>query len=563
MFSRARSITSRTRAGVAVAFLLVILALWYRPPFAQLVPPVATPPLASPDTTPVPNAGRTISLRAGDDLQAAIDKAQPGDTLTLEAGARFTGNFVLRNKAGSDWIVIRSSAPDGKLPAPGTRIAPADAALLPKIVTPNALPAIATESAAHHFHFVGVEITLADAGTAAAPENLVRLESPVRQEFPSQAPTDIIFDRCYIHGAPAAHVRRGVALNSARTAVVDSYLADFHRIGADSQAIMGWNGPGPFKIVNNHLEAAGENLVFGGADPAIPELVPSDIEVRGNYFYKPLSWRPGDPAYAGKPWTVAGLLALKNAQRAVVENNVFEHNWSEGQDGFAVVFTVRNADGAAPWSVVQDVTLRKNILRHSGAGLRVLGRDDRFPSQQTKRILIQDNLFEDISGENWGGSGVLFQIAGGSAAVVIDHNTAFQSGSAIVAKGAPNPGFVYQNNIARDDRPAAAAETGAGDAVLSARFPGYSFSRNVLSGANPSHYPADNFFPASVGDIGFWNPAAGDYRLLPASPYFNGGTDGANVGADFEALLSSTAGVLDGKRGWYEAKRRSESSNAG
>jgi hypothetical protein len=562
MFSRARSITSRTRAGVTVIAILVVLALWYRPPFAQLVPPLAAPPLASPDTGSSSPAGQTIFLRSGDDLQAAIDKAQPGDILTLQAGATFTGNFVLRNKAGSDWIVIRPSEPDGELPSPGTRVAPSDSVLLPKIVTPNALPAIVTEAAAHHFHFVGIEITSADSGTGAAPENLVRLESPARQESPSQVPTDIIFDRCYIHGTPTGQVRRGIALNSARTAVVDSYLADFHRTGADSQAIIGWNGPGPFKIVNNHLEAAGENLVFGGADPAIPDLVPSDIEVRGNYFYKPLSWRPGDPSYAGRRWTVKSLLALKNAQRAVIEDNVFEHNWSEARDGFAILFTVRNANGAAPWSVVQDITFRKNILRQSGAGLGILGRDDEFPSQQTKRILIQDNLFEDISGANWGGSGVLFQIAGGSANVVIDHNTGFQNGSAIVADGAPNTGFVYQNNIARAGD-SAAATSGARDVALGARFPGTSFSRNVLTGANPARYPADNFFPAAVGDIGFWNPAAGDYRLLPTSPYFNGGTDGAHVGADFDALMSSTAGVIDGKRNWYAAKRRSENFHAG
>ena len=53
-------------------------------------------------------------------------------------------------------------------------------------------------------------------------------------------------------------------------AVVDSHLADFKEEGADSQAIAGWSGPGPFKIANNYLEAAGENVMFGGADPDHP-----------------------------------------------------------------------------------------------------------------------------------------------------------------------------------------------------------------------------------------------------------------------------------------------------
>ena len=93
--------------------------------------------------------------------------------------------------------------------------------------------------------------------------------------------------------------RRGIALNGGAMAVVDSYLADFKEVGADSQAICGWNGPGPFKIVNNYLEAAGENVMFGGADPSVRNLVPSDIEIRRNTLTKPLTWRIGDPDYAG------------------------------------------------------------------------------------------------------------------------------------------------------------------------------------------------------------------------------------------------------------------------
>jgi hypothetical protein len=39
-------------------------------------------------------------VRAGDSLQAAIDRAQPGDEIRLQAGATFTGSFVLRARTG-------------------------------------------------------------------------------------------------------------------------------------------------------------------------------------------------------------------------------------------------------------------------------------------------------------------------------------------------------------------------------------------------------------------------------------------------------------------------------
>ena len=49
----------------------------------------------------IPLAGATLVVRADDDLQAAIDRARPGDTLLLEPGATYTGNFVLPDKGGT------------------------------------------------------------------------------------------------------------------------------------------------------------------------------------------------------------------------------------------------------------------------------------------------------------------------------------------------------------------------------------------------------------------------------------------------------------------------------
>src|SRR5205085_5031116 len=143
------------------------------------------------------------------------------------------------------------------------------------------------------------------------------LEANGGQTGTSQVPTDIVFDRCYIHGTTTGTLRRGIALNSARTAVIDSYIAECHEVGTDSQAIGGWNGPGPFKIVNNFLEGAAENFMLGGADPSIANLVSSDIEFRRNYCSKPLSWCATEPTYAGVHWSIKNIFELKNAQRVL------------------------------------------------------------------------------------------------------------------------------------------------------------------------------------------------------------------------------------------------------
>ena len=59
---------------------------------------------------------------------------------------------------------------------------------------------------------------------------------------------------------------------------------------------------------------------------------------------------------------------------------------------------------------------------------------------------------------------------------------------------------------------------GEGIPTLNQYFAGYTFQRNALIGAAASAYPADNFFPANVNDVGFVDYAGGNYRLAATSP---------------------------------------------
>ena len=269
---------------------------------------------------------------------------------------------------------------------------------------------------------------------------------------------NITFDRCYVHGTPTGTIKRGIALNGQYVAVVDSYISDCHSQDQDAQAIGSWTGWGPFKIVNNYLEGTGENYLTGGSDTYIQDCIMSDIEFSYNHCKKPLSWLPGHPSYAGIDWSVKNLFELKNAQRVLVNGNIFENNWVDSQSGYAILLTPRNSDGGNPWTVVQDVTITNNILRHSAAGFNTLGDDYVYPSAQTKRILIKDNIVEDINGAVWknpassNGDGVAFLFGSGtvgSSDVIIDHNTVFHTGCVILADGTSNSNFIFRNNIIR------------------------------------------------------------------------------------------------------------------
>jgi hypothetical protein len=492
------------------------------------------------DTNYHPPSGRTIVVPAGGDFQTAINQAQPGDIITLKAGATYTGNFTLPAKSGSEWIVIRSSAPDGSLPQPGARITPAFTDALPKIVTPNSGAALEALSGAHHYRFIGLEFAIA----TGVPQVFSLVTLGGKETSLAQLPHDLVLDRVFIHGSPSTTLRRGLTLNSASTAVIDSYISDCHERGADSQAIGGWNGAGPFKIVNNYLEGSGENFMLGGTDPSIPNLVPSDIEFRRNHCFKPLKWRIGDPSYAGTPWSVKNLFELKNAQRALVDGNIFENNWTMAQNGFAILFTVRNQDGKAPWSVVQDVTFTNNVVRHSASGFNMHGSDNNAPSMSSRRFRIANNLLEDINGKRWDGGGIAFQVNQGPHDLTIENNSVFHTGSVVTVGIKPNQNLVFRNNLFPHNEYGVKGDgEGTGNRTIDTYFSGSVFRKNVMVGGASANYPPDNFFPPSFDQVDFVNLAAGNYRLAPSSPYKNAGTDKKDIGCDFDALNAAIKGA--------------------
>jgi hypothetical protein len=515
----------------------LFLALASTPTGERMTPPVS-PGTSRPEAPPVrpPQAGKVIRVGADGDFTAALRQAQPGDVIELQAGAVFEGPFSLPRKSGEGWIRIRTSAPDSALPPPGTRMSPSFSAKLPKLEARGG-SVLTAVGGAHHYEFIGIEIR---PKAGAFLYNLVDLGGPAR--FESDLPHHIVFSRCYIHGDPDVGGRRGIAMNSGNTEVVDSYLSDFKEVGADSQAIAGWGGTGPYRIVNNYLEAAGENIMFGGADPAIDGLVPSDIEIRRNRIAKPLSWRAKDGDTASvKKWTIKNLLELKNARRVRIDGNVLENSWGQSQDGFAVLFTVRNQDGKAPWSEVSDVVFTNNIVWHAASGIYLLGRDNSGgASGQLARVLIRNNLFYDIDGATWNGKGTLFQIINGTASVTIEQNTGLQSGNIITAEGPAHEQFAFRANLVLHNHYGITGTgTGVGLSTLKALFPGADVSGNVIVGGQRELYPPSNQFPSTLEAAGIRKVSGAEEGLVGRGLFAPPGHDGRPIGVDPKTLLEA------------------------
>jgi hypothetical protein len=328
--------------------------------------------------------------------------------------------------------------------------------------------------------------------------------------------------------------------------VIDSHVSEIHAADYDSQAILGYNGPGPFKISNNFLEGSTENIMFGGADPAIRNLVPSDIEIRGNHVFKPPSWFPGNPAFAGVKWPIKNLIELKNAQRVLIDGNLLENNLAT-----ALVLTPRNQNGSAPWSVVQDVTFQNNVVKNSHSGFVALSTDNERPSQSTKRIVIVNNLWLGITNKFFG----LSAGPGGFEDIVVDHNTAMPNGHSTyyVESGGPPAvaRFRFTNNLVGFGAYGVTFSTA--DPGLAKMMPDAIILRNALvnlgdiadgQGATRNRPPAINqTMYTSYPNAG----AAGlqeDGTLTAKSPNRRTGTDKKDIGVDFDELQRAGGGLF-------------------
>ncbi|MEQ1642474.1 MAG: right-handed parallel beta-helix repeat-containing protein [Pyrinomonadaceae bacterium] len=465
---------------------------------------------AQPEVTET-QSGRVIKVPPGGNLQGALERAQSGDIIELQAGAVYQGQVNLPNKPHTDFVTIRSSAaadlPEGKRVKPSQRSSMAT-------ITSGMLGRAAVQAAngAHHYRFVGIEFV--SAGTIF---NYGLVVLGTGEKRPENVPHDIEIDRSYFHPHKIGRSRRAVALNSANTTIKNSYIEGFAVSGEEAQGICGWTGTRNVRVLNNYIEGAAENIMFGGADPDNAELIPSDIEVRGNHLTKPQSW--------AKTQTIKTIFELKNAKRVVFANNYLENNWI----GSAFRITVRNQDGAAPFSTIEDVTVKDNIIRNSGDGINILGTDDTHPSQTLKRLKIENNLFLNIgSGNGFEGGGYFILVSNGDG-ITINNNTVFNRGNITTMHGGLPQNFVFRDNIVNH------GDYGIHGAIdMKGQQARAMFSGNVFVNANRIDasgfsFPSSNTMLRDAAEVGFEDLAGGNYQVRPDSKF-------AGKGSNFNTL---------------------------
>jgi hypothetical protein len=510
------------------------------------------------------NIGRRVAVSNGVELQQALDNATAGDTILLTPNAAYTatdGSFVLRDRhvPSGQWIIVRSASAafdnGGAVPR-GHRASDANASLMPQIRATRAnAAAIKAAPGARGYRLVGLDIG-ADSSVQQLT-NLVELGSGADTTIDSE-PSDVIIDRSYLHGNDSGNFRRGMLMNGAAMAVIDSTIANFHDANGDSQAIAGWNGPGPFRIVGNFLEAASENIMFGGTDPAVPNLVPSDIEVRRNLSTKRLEWQA-----AHVP--VKNTFELKNARRVIVDGNTFEHSWVSGQDGTAVLLKSVDQEGKCTWCVTEYVTFRNNIVRGAAHGVVInaaeTGQRGLAMPQLVNHVRFENVLFEDLGGSQWGGGGKLLRIFGGVSSASFTHITSRANPTGILDPrdtADANPDLMFAFNIVERSSFGIGAGGDEGVKTLSRNFTPYTYRQNVLvntsadtsqslsDSALAARYPSSTWVAHGWSDVGF---EAGTSKLSKASRYAHAGDDGKDIGADIDAIMAAQVESVRGGDG--------------
>jgi hypothetical protein len=498
---------------------------------------IAALPRASVNTA-YPVGGNQVRVPAGTSLQAAIDAAQPGDELLLPAGSVWTGNFTLPDKGGSSWIVIRTDVSDAALGSQGTRMTPSRSASLglARIVTPSNQPAISTELGAHHYRLTGVEISATGGRDVYSLLDFGRWSA---QQTAATMAYDLILDRSYVHGLSNLNLRRCVNLNSATSAVIDSWLGECHSNMGDSQAISGINGPGPFLIENNTLESGHQAFMFGGGDPTIQGLVPSDITIRGNHMTRPAAWK--------NVWQTKTIAETKNARRVLLEGNVIENVWADAQVGYAILFKSSNQDGGCTWCTTSDITFRYNRIRNVAAVFNIAARPELYPAVPAARFTIHDNLTDNVNVGQFNGPGIGLQVIGDVQDIIFAHNTTIapSGNSATMFDGNPNTRFVMHSNLLSHGQYGVfGSGKGVGKGAIAFYTPNALFANNTMIGGNCKLYPAGTSCPLTLALVGFVNSLLGDYRLGLPSVLRALGYDGQDVGADVAKVSSATMGVI-------------------
>lgn len=328
-----------------------------------------------------------LNLKPGDNFQAALDSlGSTGGTINLSEG-NYDGMLNLKSK---DKLIIINGI---KLNAMAVGIQGFNAGINTGNIAFNNLSFINSKVTNH------VNLGADRSGMKSLDE----------------VPSGFMFNNINFIGPG----RRGIAANCKNLVVDGCAFSNYKALGTDSQAILGWNGSQNHIIRNSVLEAAGENIMYGGNDAANEDMYPRDILIENNYLNKRIEWKTLN-------YNMKALFELKNAINVTFRRNHLIGNWKQSWGNApAIILKSANQDNTNPNARCENILVELNTVENVGTYCSLIGKNDGGNlSGVMRKIIIQNNLFQLMNGEP---DGRAFTVSDGPIDVLFNHNTVFDN----------------------------------------------------------------------------------------------------------------------------------------
>lgn len=514
-------------------------------------------------------SGTTYVVTNAATLSAALAAAVGGDVIKIGTGVNISDGygFTFRNLGtpSNFCFIVSEKIYDGTASTlsgggggvGGSRALPSLVGEMGTVQTANnAVSTFVTAPGACYYWFIGIEATINPTGTGFS-NGLFQIG--LSETLVSDQPHHIYISKSYIHGTDTLDTRRAIVGNGNYLVLEDSYIDNIHVNGFEAAGFGCWQGGGPFKINNNFIAAASQSVLFGGSDPQIANLIPSDMEVNHNHFYKPLAWL----TEAG--YTIKNHYEHKNGRQGELIGNVFQNSWASGQSGNSLLFQVLSDGNTAAWTSITDMIIRRNKIIGCGLGIVLLARvaygtNALMPTTPLSRFLIEDLLVIDV-GLNPGDSGRVLQLSGDLQDVNIRHITGEGLNAAIITDGGLGPAHNFKLDACILGRGAYGIfgnAVGEGKAALDAYMGNYEYNDNLVYESLVAPYTGaiqasvyagmglNDFVEDVKADVKFIDPDNGNWRLDPTSPYYKLASDGKDFGCDQDAIEAEITDVTAG-----------------
>jgi hypothetical protein len=311
-------------------------------------------------TPPEPEPPAVIDVTPGNSLQTAIDSADVGSTLRLAPGT-YEGAVVI-NK--SLHFVPLNPPPNG----PAGR----DQSVW---LTSSAEETVKILPTADDVSFLGIGYR----------------NSNAQYEWVHIQGTRVLFDRCTGLGDPTHGQHRGWRPEGQEIQFVHCYADDVFLFGRESCVIGSWQDLDGLNVDRCFFRGGAETIMFGGGDAPAADRIPRNIRITSSTLTK-------NPQWYAMGAQLKNPFELKCAINVYVGDCLMEYGGvAEGQSAYLCVLTVRNQDGYAPWSTIQDVLIERCLFRYGGGGVNILGADDQQASVTMSNVTLRDCRFTDMN----------------------------------------------------------------------------------------------------------------------------------------------------------------------